>query len=282
MGIFQCKKVKKATIFIILLSVGFLHAQRKPKIKGNRNVIEVLEALPAFHTIELKDDLEVHIDNASSESYSIVGDDNLIDVLRFRVVDSTLIISAFYKITGKKQLDITINYVGLKALYLRDGSLTGNQRVVTDELGITTSGVAKVDLSVDSPVVTIAMEENSQANFNVQGDSLDLALKDKSSLQLYGTTTVQQLQMAGNAVATLEGTSDTLRLDLSESANLKAQKLEAADIRLETKETAIARVYAYRDIELLASGASRTYLYGNPGIVITAFEDSAELHKESE
>ena len=282
MGISESIKVKKAIIFLLLLSVGFLHAQRKPKIKGNRNVVEVLEALPAFHTIELKDDLEIHIDNASSESYSIVGDDNLIDVLRFRVVDSTLIISSFYKITGKKQLDITINYVGLNTIYLRDGSLIGNQRVVTDELRVNASGVAKVDLAVDSPVVAISLEENSRANFNIQGDSLDLALKDKSSLELYGTTTVQHLQMSGNAVATLEGTSDTLRLDVSESGNLKAQKLEAADIRLETKETAVARVYCYRDFELLASGASRTYLYGNPGIVITAFEDSAELHKETE
>ncbi len=282
LGIVQIMKVKKTILLFLVLSVGLLHAQRKPKIKGNRNVIEVLEALPAFHTIELRDDLEIHIDNASSESYSIVGDDNLIDVLRFRVVDSTLIISSFYKITAKKQLDITVNYVGLNALILRDGSLTGNQRLVTEEITVTAGGMAKVDLSVDSPVTAISLAENSRATFNVQGDSLSLNLGDKSGLQLYATTTVQNVKMFGDAAATSEGTSDHLYLDLSESANLKAQKLEAAQIRLETKDAAIARVYSYRDLELLASGAARTYLYGNPGIVITAFEDAAELHKETE
>ena len=59
-------------------------------------------------------------------------------------------------------------------------------------------------------------------------------------------------------------------------------KLEAAEIRLETGETAVARIYGYRDLELLATGSARTYLFGNPQIVITTFEDSAELHKEQE
>ncbi|MBT8211141.1 MAG: DUF2807 domain-containing protein [Eudoraea sp.] len=274
--------MKNLLLVVMVLSLGLIHAQRKPKIKGNKNVIEVLETLPAFHTIELKDDLEIHIDNASSESYSIVGDDNLIDVLRFRVVDSTLIISSFYKITAKKQLDITVNYMHLKSIIVREGSLIGNQRILTDELSIMASGVARVDLAADSPLAQISLEENSRANLNIQVDSLNLALKDKASIQLYASTTQHTVKMEGNTVATLEGNSDTLNINLKESANLKAQKLEAAAIRLETGETAVARIYGYRDLELLATGAARTYLYGNPKIIITAFEDSAELHKESE
>ena len=275
-------KVKNLLLVIMVLSLGLIHAQRKPKIKGNKNVIEVLEALPAFHTIELKDDLQIHIDNASSESYSIVGDDNLIDVLRFRVVDSTLIISSFYKITAKKQLDITVNYRHLNSIVVRDGSLIGNQRILTDELSIMASGVGRVDLAADSPIAQISLEENSKANLNMQADSLNLALNDKASIELYATATQHRVNMGGNTVAKLEGTADTLVVDLKESANLKAQKLEAAVIRLETGETAVARIYGYRDLELLATGAARTYLYGNPKITVTVFEDSAELRKEPE
>ena len=276
------KKVKKILLVVMVLSLGVIHAQRKPKIKGNKSVIEVLEPLPAFHTIELKDDLEIRIDNASAESYSIVGDDNLIDVLRFRVVDSTLIISSFYKITAKKQLDITVNYRYLKSIIVRDGSIVGNQRMLTDELSILASGTAKVELAADSPLVNIALEENSKADLNMQVDSLSLSLKDKTSLQLYATSAKHTVKMEGNTVANLEGTADTLHINLTESANLKAQKLEAAVIRLETGETAVARIYGYRDLELLATGSARTFLYGNPKILITAFEDSAELHKEQE
>ncbi len=266
----------------MVLSLSVIHAQRKPKIRGNKNVIEVLENLPAFHTIELKDDLEIHIDNASTESYEIIGDDNLIDVLRFRVVDSTLIVSSFYKITAKKQLDITVNYRYLKSIIVRDGSVIGNQRMISDELSILATGVAKVELSADSPITNIDLEDNSKANLNMKADSLYLSLKDRASIQLYSTTVQQRVKMEGNSAAGLEGTADGLDITLAASANLKAQKLEAAVIRLETAETAVARIYGYRDLELLATGSARTYLYGNPKIVITAFEDSAELHKEPE
>jgi len=274
--------VKKLLCVLFILSLGVTHAQRKPKIKGNRNVIEVLEPLPSFHSIELKDDLQINLDDSAAESYSIVGDDNLIDVLRFRVVDSTLIISSFYKITGKKQLDITVNYRQLKSIIVRDGSVLANQKIQADELSVLTNGLAKVELSANAALVNLSLEENSKGNYNIESDSLSLALKDKASVQLYSVTQQHRLKMEGNATANLEGTSDSLNISLKGSPNLKAQKLEAAVIRLETGETAVARIYGYRELELLATGASRTYLYGNPGITMTSFEDSAELHKEQE
>ena len=274
--------MKKILCVIFVLSFGVVFAQRKPKIKGNRNTTEVLEPLPAFHTIELRDDLQINLDESSSESYSVVGDDNLIDVLRFRVADSTLIISSFYKITGKKQLDITINYRQLKSLIVRDGSVVTNQRIQADQFSILSVGTARIELSANAAVVDLSLEENSKGNFNLEADSLSLSLKDKANVELYGVTQRHKLSMEGNTTANLEGTSDNLNINLKGSPNLRAQKLESAVIRLETGDTAVSRIYGYRELELLASGSSRTYLYGNPGITMTVFEDSAELHKEQE
>nr|WP_304608094.1 DUF2807 domain-containing protein [Lentiprolixibacter aurantiacus] len=241
-----------------------------------------MEPLSAFHTIELKDDLQINLDDSASESYSIIGDDNLIDILRFKVVDSTLTISSFYKITSKKQLDITVNYRQLKSLIVRNGSIVTNQRIQADELSVMSSGTARIELSANAAIVGLSLEENSKGNFNLEADSLNLALKDKASVQLYGVTGQHQVQMEGNTTADLEGTSDSLHIKLKGSPNLKAQKLESAMIRLETTETSVARIYALRELELLASGASRTYLYGTPSIIITSFEDRAELHKEQD
>lgn len=274
--------MKKILCVLFILSFGLVFGQRKPKIKGNRNIVEVLEPLPAFHTIELKDDLQINLDDSATEGYSIVGDDNLIDILRFQVADSTLVISSFYKITGKKQLDITVNYRNLRSLIVRDGSLMANQKIQADQLSVWSKGTARVELSANAAVVELMLEENSKGNFNVEADSLSLAVKDKAITQLYGVTRQHKVSMEGNTTAELEGTSDSLHIKLKGSPNLKAQKLESAVIRLETKETAVARVYGYRELELLASGASRTYLYGNPGITITTFEGRAELHKEQE
>ena len=99
----------KRFILAFLLSIPFvLIAQRRPKIKGNRSVIEVTQELPPFNALELVDNLEVTLKKSFGEEVSITADDNLVDFLKFEVVDSTLVISSFYDIVSKKKLDITM------------------------------------------------------------------------------------------------------------------------------------------------------------------------------
>ena len=97
-------------LLLTLLPMVVMSQQRKPKIKGNRKVTRVTERLPSFKAILLKDDLDIAIVAAKSPSYQLIADDNLVDVITLKVVDSVLEISSFYKITSKKELDITINY----------------------------------------------------------------------------------------------------------------------------------------------------------------------------
>ena len=98
-------KIKNTIVFLALVFCFQAFAQRKPKIKGNKKVVEVVEELPPFNAIELNDDLKIFLEKSSSEAFIIKADDNLIDVLKFKVVDSTLIITSFYKIISKKKLD---------------------------------------------------------------------------------------------------------------------------------------------------------------------------------
>ena len=89
---------------MVLLAVNVVaYAQRKPKIKGNRNVVEVKEDLPSFNAIRLDDNLEVYLQEGAAEGYVVEADDNLLDILKFRVVDGTLNISSFYNIRSRKK-----------------------------------------------------------------------------------------------------------------------------------------------------------------------------------
>ena len=51
--------VRKCIILLLALCTGLVHAQRKPKIKGNRSVTQVQEALGEFHAVELLDDADL-------------------------------------------------------------------------------------------------------------------------------------------------------------------------------------------------------------------------------
>ena len=272
--------MKKLMLFMALAICFQTHAQRKPKIKGNRSVVEVREDLPPFNAIELMDDLEIFLQKSHSEGYEVEADDNLIDVLKFKVEDSTLYISSFYKITGKKKLEITINYTEIRSITARDGEIQMKDVLHSDELQVKTFGSSRLVLNATAEIMNIAMEGMSSGDFNLASDSLNIALKDRTDARVYSVGESHTIHMYKNASAKLEGTADVLTANLFESANLKGERLEAVRVLATLRDSPSAKVYASEAFDLSASGSSKTYLYGDPEITLTDFLDTAQLHKE--
>lgn len=274
--------VKNFVIFCLAFTTLAVSAQRKPKIKGNKSIVNVNEDLPFFNAIEVKDDLEISLNETTLPGYSITADDNLIDILRFDVEDSTLIIRSFYNITARKQLDITINYNELQSIVLQQGKLVTKNMINADELKISTFGTSKLELNARASIVRLNMEGTSSGNLNIQSDSIDLVLKEKINLNIYTTTAKGTIEMHNNSSAVVEGTADTLNIKLSGGSDLKGQKMEAGVMSAVIGETARAWVNAYKIIELSSSGSAKTYLWGNPKIILNEFLNTSELYKREE
>lgn len=274
--------MKKILLFLICICCGTIYAQRKPKIKGNKSVIEVNEELPPFVGIELKDDLEILLQKTVDVGYSITADDNLIDILKFEVKDSILFISSFYTITGKKQLDITVKYNELNKITANDGKIISETIISADDMEINTRGYSRLDLQLSAAVTTVNMEDNSKAELNIDSDSLSVTLSDKIDANFYTVSSIHNLSLQDDAIANMEGTSDTLQIKMSGSTKLKAQKLEGGTVTLEATDTASARLHAYRKLRLASSGSAKVFLYGDPLIEITSFTDTSELYKRKE
>jgi hypothetical protein len=272
--------MKNISIIISLLVCVQVFAQRKPKIKGNKNVIVVNEDLPAFNAIELNDDLEINLQQANQEGYTITADDNLIDVLKFKVADSTLFITSFYRITGKKKLEITVKYYELNKITLRDGRMQMTDVIETDELSINTYGSSKLQLNANSENTSLNMEGNSSGDFNLNSDTLKITLKDRVDVSILSTSERNSIEMSVNSAAKLEGTTYALSAILSGNANLKARKLEAEGAEVIAEGSPSARIYASEVFELTSKGSSKTYLSGNAKIDMLEFLDTSELHKE--
>jgi hypothetical protein len=269
----------KLLLLILLCTTLAIQAQRKPKIKGNRTVIEVKEALPPFTKLELRDDLDVTLRRSSEETYTVSADDNLIDVLKFRVDDSTLVISSFYQITSKKKLDIEIAYTQLNSIMLSDGRLTSIDKISSEELIITTLGSAKIELGADTGLVKINMQDNSSGTFNLTTDSLAVTLVNKADASIYSNSFNNALTMRDNTSLQIEGTADNFGITLEGNANLRAQDLEARKISATLGASSDARFYVTESINLRQQGSSRCYLYGDPTIELKQFTDTAELFK---
>lgn len=275
-------KMKNILLIILVLTVCTVHSQRKPKIKGNKNVTDVREELPPFNAIELNDDLDIDLQKSYSPGYTLKADDNLIDVLKFEVEDNTLMITSFYKITSKKKLDITVNYSELQSITMQDGKIKMKDMVVTDELTVNTYGSAKLELNANASVMHINMEGNSSGDLNLDSDSLNITLKDRIDVKIYAVSEKNTTKVLKDAQARMEGTTDTLWLTMVGNTDLKAQKLEAATVIATLEESAMARVNAYESLELSARGSSKTYSHGPGKITLLDFLDKSELYKRED
>lgn len=274
------RSMKNTVPFLVLLLCFQAYSQREPKIKGNGDVTEVRESLPPFRAIELKDDLEIRLKKAPEEGYTIKADDNLIDVLKFEVEDSTLVITSFYKITGKKKLEITINYNYLGALLLRDGTISMKAPIVSDELSVKTYGSSDLQLNAEASQISIGMEGNSTGNFVLTGDTIDITLTDRADARIYTDSGTNHLKMYKNASADMEGTVERFNIELFEKAGLEGSRLVAQKAFLNLQGSPSAEVHVQQEVELTSSGSSRTYLYGEGKIKIHEFLDTSELHKK--
>ena len=273
--------MKKFAILFVALIVGVTtYSQRKPKIKGNRNVVELREDLQPFYGIELVDDLDIVLQKASQEGYALELDDNLVDVLKFNVDNGVLKISSFYNITSKKKLEITIFFQELSSVKMLNGKISMKDVISTDKLRVQTLGTSRLELNATADVIDINMEEISSGDFNLASDSLNIVLKDRIDVKLYTTGASNNIYMYKNASAKVEGTSDFLKAKLYGNSALKASNLQSNDVLVVAEDSPDVEVRALNTLQLSSKGATRTKLYGDAEITILDFLDTSRLEKE--
>src|SRR5690606_28877736 len=248
--------MKNLIILLFLVCPLLAHAQRTPKIKGSRVVTQVKGELPAFNAISLVDDLEISLKRSFGPGYSLVADDNLVDILKFEVVDSTLVISSYYSIGSKKQLDITVEYTQLKALSLKAGSITSMDVIESDELFVDGFNDTRMDLRAQGGVMDINLEGVSGGNFNVDMDSLNISMGDRAQAYVYSVGETAQLDLEDQSALTFEGSANRVKLLMQGDAKYRGETMEAGEMVLELEEGPSAHVQAHGQLELSLKGNS--------------------------
>lgn len=271
--------MKHLLLLCLLFFVCVSYAQRKPKIKGNREVTEVVKSLPEFSAVRLIDDLDIVLQKGSGYGYKITADDNLIGVLKLEVIDDTLAISSFYRITSSKKLKIIVDFSDLNAITLYDGKLEVKDHFTTNHLRLNTYGGSKLELNASAPEVHINMRDHSWGNYNVVSDSLYVDMDDKSDLKLYAVNKKQFLTLKNNSKADIAGSVDRCDIQLEGSADLKAQELQAATLVADVAGTTTAKINASSAITISSKEDAKTYVYGDATITLKEFLDTSELYK---
>ena len=271
------------TSFILLSLIGFtnVQAQKLPKIKGNRIVAPYNAPLEAFNAIVLDNDLKLNIVASDTTGVSMIADDNLPPIFKFKVTDSVLYLSTYYKITASKQLDITLYTPTLDRVVISSGELglTLDPRFKKTQLSL--SGNATVAVAGTVPSFSVSGEEKSFVNINGSFSSLALEMTDRSTATIYGDVSdTAQLNMHDKASLRWGGTLAFLTASFEGASELEGMELSINEASVHASGKSTLNLHILSHLTYFSKEESQLNLYGTPRIDLLEFSGTSVLRKK--
>jgi hypothetical protein len=271
------------TSFILLSFIGFtnVQAQKLPKIKGNRIVAPYNAPLEAFNAIVLDKDLKLNIVASDTTGVSMIADDNLPPVFKFKVTDSVLYLSTYYKITASKQLDITLYTPTLDRVVISSGELglTLDPRFKKTQLSL--SGNATVAVAGTVPSFSVSGEEKSFVNINGSFSALALEMTDRSTATIYGDVSeTAQLNMRDKASLRWGGTLAFLTASFEGASELDGMELSISEASVHASGKSTLDLHVLSHLTYFSKEESQLDLYGTPRIDLLEFSGTSMMRKK--
>lgn len=273
--------MKTIIVTIIVLCSLTTTAQKKQKIKGNKEVVEVFKSLDAFTQLEIADELEISLMQTTTEGYRLKTDSNLVDVIKFEVIDGKLKIYTTNKIVSSKKLEIYLTCTSLDKIILgKNSKLLGqnNLRLATLEMNCLSG--TDFDLDIQSTELILRMNGNANGRLKLKSTNATMTLNDNAYLKGSISTENYNLTLNKRADMKIEGSSENLNLIATGSSDVKAKKLKTTNAIINASNTSDIYVYASKDLSIYAKGKSFIYVYGNPEIKVEGLNDKSQIIKK--
>lgn len=273
----------KNTITMLLLSFIMLScaAQKKPKIKGDKNVIEINNIIKeGFNKIVIDDGLEVKFIPSQTSFYRLETDANIAVGMNFKVVDSVLQIYSENRIASSKKLNIEVSAGNIEAITLKNDASIESKRVLESKTMILTAGgSSKFDLNIDSKSVGIVLSGNAGGRLKIKSDSTYINMSDRTDLKGDLVAKEVSISLADNAELKLDGTSDTAKFNVSGGSGLKLDDLKVDSASLNASGNTDVYINIVKELDVYAKDKSKIYIYGEPKMNVSGLVDDAKIEK---
>lgn len=273
---------KQILLILLTLISSITFAQKKEKIKGNKNVIINEYVIDAFNRIVIGEKFEIELLEGSEPSIFIEADENLHEVIDFMVTDSTLSFSTFKRITSKKKLSIKVTYTSDLNLIetLDNGEVSTATTINLDELVLKNSGSSRAYLNIRGEKFKHINSENAKVELNLNATIATFELDENSKLEALINAKTLQVDMFERADARIDGNVDSLHVNTDNASNFKGKNLTTKTSEVKCALNSDVYIQALDSLRIDASGNSEVYIYGNPVITIDNFRNSSKLLKK--
>ncbi|WP_420573541.1 GIN domain-containing protein [Kordia sp.] len=272
---------KHIIVSIFLLATLSVFAQKKEKIKGNREVTTVIYEVDPFTTLEVKEELKITLLNGTTPKVEVNADENLHEVFNIDVIDGTLNISTSKQIRSHKKLEIFVTISeDLKRIHLEsEAEIQSLTTLNINKAEINTMDKAVINLKVKADSLAINSYGKTKNIYEVTANELVLTAFEDATVEASVTTSklTSQVEFADVKV---NGQTDVLYLETKEKGEFVAHELTAKEIHVTTTEQARVILNATEKIVIDAHDRSEIDLLGNPSTInILKFEEEAILRK---
>ncbi|MEM6686024.1 MAG: DUF2807 domain-containing protein [Bacteroidota bacterium] len=269
---------------VLLLTTLTAYAQKKEKIRGNREVTTVIYEIDAFTNLAVKEGLEIILINGETPKVEVIADENLHEVFTIDVVDGTLRIGTTMDIRSHKKLEIFVTISqSLAKIDVDDKAIIKSMTTLNiDTAEINALGNSELDLRIKADSLAINSYGKSEHKYELFTQKLAINAFEDADMEI--TVTADSIAARVEfAEVKLKGRTSKLTTEVKERGELIAHELTATNVHVTTTEQGRAVVHASKSIEISAQQRSEIDLLGTPSsIIILKFEQEAVLRKISD
>lgn len=260
-----------------------MFGQQLPKIKGSGIVtLKEVEITDAFDSIDIDGDFEIELRQGKTNQYEIETDDNLIDVIQFKVVDNTLKISATHRIVKKKRFNITVTAETISEIHLNnEARIKADQLIKGERILVTAGKSSEFDLDLDyTEAIDIELFSDAKGTIRAASKNSKVTTDGRSNLKGYFLIEAIEMQLSDTSKLTLDGVIENATIKVEGSGKLDAKEGTFTTATLSLSETSDAYIQVKERIELYAQDTATLELYGDPEIVVTGLKNKARILKK--
>ena len=272
----------KKMLLLMLLMVSSIPLLAQDKIKGNKNVTTIETMVNSFNKIEVSDKFSITLQEGDNASVEIETDENLHDVIRFTVSNSTLTFQTISKITSSKKLEIKVRYTKtLSEIVIKDNAeINGLNTISNTNITLKTFGNSKCYLNIKAANFKLVNNEKSKLKLNIESDFSKLELNDNSKVDALINSDSLRVDVYQKATANIEGDCNYLNLTTINTSDFIGKNLTANTCDIIAEDSSDASIQVLERISIESSGNSELSIYGDPEISLNKFSDTAKLYKK--
>ena len=274
--------MKKYTLLLLLSIFSIVtFAQKKEKIKGDRNVTTVTNGFDkGFTAIEVFDNLKVTLTKSLQNSYTLTTDKNLHDVIQLTLNEGVLRVYTTSNIVQSKELHITLSLNNLESIFLKDDAELKMDKVFdSNTIIINAQNSSQFDIETKASQATITMLNDAKGKLKLHADQIAITMADKTNLDADINTDNTNASLSSSAKLRLDGNSDKVLFTTIDSSELDAKRLKVSSANVNTKDKSELHIDARKNLAIDARDKSKIFVYSEPKIDIKKFTDRAEIIK---